>query len=201
MPYDYDIVASYPSIMRELLDTRHFKWVQADHYVPEAVYGYCQCRVQIFDEVQVSPIIQRDSRGNLTTPTGMWETYLTKGELDFITKWKLGSWLIRDGWWAVPVSAKRSKPLEVVIDRLLKQKDSENKLVSHLAKQMSVGCHGKFGEDWGDKFGPHFMPCFFAEISTQNRLKVAEFLYEHKLQDSLIHISTDGVLVDKEVEL
>ncbi|GAH26694.1 unnamed protein product, partial [marine sediment metagenome] len=40
---------------------------------------------------------------------------------------------------------------------------------------------------------------WFAEISTQVRLQVAQFIYEHKLQESLIHIGVDGVLLSKPV--
>lgn len=199
--YDYDIIASYPSVMKDLIDTRNCDWVQSDKYQPQAIYGYCKCKVMIYPDVQVSPIIYEDSQGNLSTPTGVWETCLTKSELDFMDKWDIGVYEIQDGWWAMPRDNKRSKPLEVVINRLLAYRENENKLVSWLAKQMAVGVHGKFGEDWGDKFGPHFNPCWFAEISTQIRLKVAEFIYEHELEDNLIHVATDGVLVDREVEL
>ena len=197
--YDYDIVASFPSIARDLIDIRHCEWIKADHYIPEAIYGYCKCLVTIFPDIQVSPIICTDEQGNLSTPTGTWETYITKGEMDFMTKWKLGSWLMRDGWWAV--SQKKITPLKIPMDRLLAYKDSEDKLVRMLAKRMSVGAYGKFGEEWTERFGRHFNPCWFAEISTQVRLQVAEFIYKHKLQENVIHVSVDGVLLDKGVKL
>lgn len=198
--YDYDIVASFPTIAKDLIDIRHCNWIKTEAYVEEAIYGYCKCKVIIHQTTQVSPIIYTDEEGNLSTPTGTWETYLTKAELDFIRDWEIGIYFIIDGWWAVP-KWKPSKPLEHVMNRLLAYKDHEDELVRFLAKRMSVGIYGKFGEDWKDRFGPHFNPAWLAEISTQVRLKVAEFIYQNKLESNLIHVSTDGVLLDREVEL
>jgi len=197
--YDYDIVASFPSIARDLIDIRHCDWVKSVSYCSDACYGYCKCKVAIRSDVEVSPIIYQAEDGTLSTPTGKWETYLTKGEIDFIHKWKIGSVLILDGWWAIP-KHKTNKPLEHTMNRLLAYKDSDDELVRRLAKRMSVGVYGKFGEEHKEEFGKHFCPCWFAEISTQVRIQVAEFIYKHKLQESLIHVSVDGVLADKEVE-
>jgi len=196
--YDYDIVASFPSIARNLIDIRHCNWVNSKDYQGDAVYGYVKCTVTIYDWVQVSPIIYETEDGSLLTPTGTWETYLTKGELDFIDKWKIGEYKIIDGWWAI--SERVTRPLRIVMDRLLSHKESSNELVRLLAKRMSVGAYGKFGEEHKEEFGRHFNPVWFAEISTQVRLRVAQFIYKHKLQEHLIHVSVDGVLLSKPVE-
>ncbi|MBA7499240.1 hypothetical protein ES704_01980 [subsurface metagenome] len=195
--YDYDIMASFPSIARDLIDIRHCNWVRANHYIEEAIYGYCKCEVTIYDDTQVSPIIYETEDGSLLTPTGTWETYLAKGELDFIDKWGIGEYKIIDGWWAIPKRVTR--PLRVVMDRLLAYKESDNELVRLLAKRMSVGIYGKFGEEHKEEFGRHFNPVWFSEISTQVRLRVAQFIYERKLQESLIHVSVDGVLLSEPV--
>jgi hypothetical protein len=197
--YDYDIEASFPSIAGQLVDIRHCKWVESNNYIKEALYGYCRCIVTIFDRVKVSPIIYTDVEGNLSTPTGTWQTYLTKGEIDFIEKYKIGKVRILEGWWAT--ARREIRPLAIVMNRLLAYKFHENELVRYLAKRMSVGVYGKFGEERGDRFGRHFNSCWFAEISTQVRLEVAEFIYKNKLEDNLIHIGVDGVLLDKEIKL
>lgn len=196
--YDYDIVASFPSIARNLIDLRHCEWVKSREYQPKAYYGYCRCMVTIYPETTVSPIIHIDGQGNSTTPTGDWDTYLTKGELDFIDKWKIGEYMILDGWWAIP--ERIVQPLAIVMDRLLAYKEKKG-LIGELAKRMSVGIYGKLGEMHKNELGKHFCPVWFTEISTQVRLQVAEFIYKHKLQEHLIHVSVDGVLVDKEIEL
>ena len=101
---------------------------------------------------------------------------------------------------------KMNKPLAEPIDRLLAYKQRTG-LQSALAKRMSVGIYGKLGEERKDKFGPYFNPCWFAEISTQVRLQVAEWLYSNGIGPGdnegykhLLHISVDGALLDCPIE-
>lgn len=199
--YNYDLKSSFPMVASNLLDIRECNWIQADHYIDEAVYGYAKCRVTINDDVVVSPIMAEEGR-SLISPTGSWNDVLSKGELDFIAKWKIGSYVVEDGWWAVKKNKWRlNKPLEIPVKRALEYKE-QGGLKGMLAKRMSVGnFYGKFGEEWEDTFGPHFSPCWFAEISITVRLQVAEFIYRHNLQDNLIAVGIDGVLSDKEVRL
>jgi hypothetical protein len=201
--FDYDLASAFPTVAKDLIDTRDCKWIQSDKIVKEAVYGYVKCKVVINDWVMVSPIIM-DIGDGLISPTGDWETYLTKSELEFIDKHGIGKYTIKDGWWAVPRVIRRqglNKPLFTPMTKLLEFKQRTG-LQSLLAKRMSTGVYGKFGEERTEEFGEHFNPCWFAEISTQTRLKVAEFLYAHGVgpgkgegYDSLIHIGVDGVLL------
>ena len=100
--HDYDIVSAFPSVARDLVDIRHCEWIEFSEYQPDAIYGYVRCEVTIYDWVMVSPIIHRGEDGSLISPTGHFEEYLTKGELDFIDKWKIGKYKILEGWWAMP---------------------------------------------------------------------------------------------------
>jgi len=100
--YDYDIVSAFPSVARDLVDIRCLEWVESSEYQPEAIYGYCKCEVTIYDWVMVSPILKEDEDGGLVSFVGTCdEMYLTKGELDFIDKWKIGEYKILEGWWAI----------------------------------------------------------------------------------------------------
>ena len=100
-----------------------------------------------------------------------------------------------------------NKPLAKPLDKLLAYKQRTG-LQSALAKRMSVGAfYGKFGEERKDEFGPYANFVWFAEISTQVRLKVAEFLYEHGIGPGdnegykhLLHVSIDGFLLDCPIE-
>ncbi len=197
--YDYDIIASFPTVAKNLIDIRHCEWIEDNNYQANAIYGYCKGEVTIYDHIKVSPIIHEAEDGKLTTPTSTWNTYLTKSEIDFILKWDLGQFESEEGWWAIP--RQMNKPLGIPMDRLLAFRNNDNKLIKMLAKRMSVGIYGKFGEEHKEKFGKHFNSCWFAEISTSVRLQVAEFIYKHKLQDNLIHVSVDGILVDKEIKI
>lgn len=100
--YDYDIIASFPTVARDLIDIRHCEWIKSNEYQANAVYGYCKGKITIHDWVTVSPIIYEAEDGSLLTPTGIWDTYLTKGEIDFVNKWGIGKFEIEEGWWATP---------------------------------------------------------------------------------------------------
>ncbi len=206
--YDYDMTSAFPRVAAKLYDTRGCDWVESEEYQPKAVYGYCKGIVTIHDWVMVSPIIYIGENGGSLSATGNWETYLTKGEIDFIKKWGIGEFKIENGYWAIPKNPGRKlpQPFEHIVDRLLEWK-KKGGLEGDLAKRMSVGgAYGKLGEEHETEFGKHFSPCWFAEISTQTRLAVAEWLYKHGIGQAdnegykhLIHISVDGVLLDKEV--
>ena len=103
-------------------------------------------------------------------------------------------------------TSKLLKPLQEPMDKLLTYKQRTS-LQSALAKRMSTGIYGKFGEERASEFGPYFNPCWFAEISTQVRLQVAEELYLHgigpennKGYKHLLHVSIDGFLLDCPIE-
>ena len=98
------------------------------------------------------------------------------------------------------------RPLDNPMTKLLTYKQRTG-LQSALAKRMSTGIYGKFGEERKDEFGPYFNPVWFAEISTQVRLGVAEELYSHGIGPGdnegykhLLHISVDGFLSDCPIE-
>lgn len=196
----YDLNSSFPNIAKNLIDTRHYEWVHRKDWGWTDYYGYAKCIVTINDNIKVSPIIQIDEEGNQTTPTGAWETYLTLEEIRFILDWQIGEVKILDGWWLTPRTGTITYPLKKPMEKLLAYKDSDDELVRRLAKRMSVGIYGKFGEEWNYRFAPHFNPVYFAEISTQVRLKVAEFIYKRGLQSNVLEVRVDGVLLDIEVK-
>jgi len=139
--------------------------------------------------------------GSLTTRNGSYITYLNKGKIDFINRWKIGNAEVIDGYWAIPKQKEIPRPLALPLMALLKYKECSG-LQALLAKQMSVGVYGKLGEQRnGEKKTPYFNPCWFAEISNQTSIEVGNFIYEHRLQEHVIHISVDGILSDKEVIL
>ena len=206
MVYDYDLSSAFPNIAKDLIDTRDCSWVHDKAYIMGAIYGFVKCKVTIYDWVMVSPII-KDTEEALISPVGTWETYLTKGELDFIMKWGIGEFEILDGWWAFTTRKALKKPLLIPMEKLLKYKQG-SEIQKLLAKRMSTGIYGKLGEERAEEFGPYFNPVWFAEISTQARLQVAEFLYSHDIgpgdnegYKSLIAIGVDGVMLSKPVAL
>lgn len=190
-----DIVSSFPSVAKELIDVRQCDWINTVEWHPEAAYGYCNGRVTIYDDVQVSPIIYRDENCELCTPTGTWETILTKQEIEFINKWNIGKFEIYDAWWGIPNVKIPRKPLKLILESLLQYK-AKGGLQTLLAKRCSVGIYGLQGQEMTYEVGEYWNPVWFAEISTQIRLKDAEFIYQNNIQKNLIHIGVDGIVID-----
>jgi len=137
--YDYDMVSAFPKVAAKLYDTRACDWVESGEYQPKAVYGYCKGVVTIYDWVMLSPIIYIAESGDSLSAIGTWETYLTKAEIDFISKWGIGEFKIENGWWAIPekLGRKLPQPLEHIVNRLLKWKEIGG-FGAELAKRMSV---------------------------------------------------------------
>lgn len=193
--YDYDLSSAFPNIAKDLYDIRQMKWIQSKEHQPGAVYGYAKVRVTIYPTTTVSPIMTQIDE-NLVCPVGTWEDWYTIGELAFIKNWNIGEYQIIDAWWAIPIFAlnRMRKPLQEPLDALLEYRKHTG-LQSALAKRMAAGVYGKFGEERLEEFGQHFNPCYFAEISTECRLKVAAFIYLN--QQTPLHIGVDGVIFEQ----
>ena len=205
--FAYDLVSAFPNVVKELIDIRDCYWKKTKVYQEKAIYGYVKARMTIYDWVMVSPIIQETEEG-LISPVGTWEGYFTKGELDFVLKWKIGEYRILEGYWALPrPNIELRKPLLEPMTKLLEYKQG-SELQKLLAKRMAAGIYGKLGEEREEEFGPYFLPCWFAEASTQPKLQVGEFLYEHGIgprdnegYSKLCHIGVDGVMLTEPVKI
>lgn len=206
--WDYDMVSCFPTIAAELYDMSKFNWERSELFYPEAFYGYCKGIIRINKNVKLHPFIYKrtEADGNLHsyTPVGTWETYLTKAEIDFLYKWKLGEFELIDGWFGFPKKSGLSQPYRKPIADLMKWKNHKNKLVSRLGKLQANGLYGVQGEwrdtEEGEVPGPHANFLVFAEISSRARLHVADWIYRHKLVNNVVYISVDGVATDREVE-
>jgi len=211
---DFDICSAYGSELAKLIDFRYGKWISDDDYVkimyklPKPIYGYCKGTVTITKPF--SPILYK-SNSQTYTPTGSWETYLTKNEIDFINKWNLGIFKIEDGWWWIPeYSPFRNSPYESVeyeaqnilhpftktIHKLYTQKQqASSDFEANIVKRIMSGIWGKLGEYTEKGFGELFNPVWCAEVETNIRLKVAEFVLANNLQEHLLSVVVDGVLM------
>lgn len=196
--WEYDVSGAYPNIMRYLYDPRYMEVLQSPDYQPEAVYGFCKYEGEIDRRVKVCPIIYIDQSGSHSTPVGYRKDFISKDELDFTSRFHLGHLDIIDGYWLFMKT--EVQPLEHVLKRLLEFKTSPIPLVQFLAKEMSVGIYGKFGQEFRGGVGDFFNPIWFAETSIQCRLKVGEFIYKNKCWDNLIQVRKDSVMVDRPLE-
>lgn len=220
---DFDIRSAYGSELAQLIDFRYGKWI---HGIPEniyctnAIYGYCKGIVTI--NKPFSPIFYKSNRTNFT-PTGTWETVLTKNEIDFIRKWKLGTFEIKDGWWRIPneeteqfgnnLATGITKTLLDIINRPLlpmihnlysKKQQSSSSFEDNIIKRIISGIWGKMIEILPEnaqkrllKQGEKYIlnPVWACQTEVGVRLRVAEFILSNNLQDNILSITVDGVLI------
>lgn len=205
--FDYDLRSAYPSEAMKLIDLRLGAWHQSKEYMKEAVYGYCRCAVTI--EENFSPIVKSYNDRNYT-PSGSFETSLTKAEIDFILQWQIGSVTILDGWWwTCPLTLKNAPnrrvngqssviPLSDEVTRLYGLKSTTSGVKKDIIKRIMAGSYyGVFIEMRGDEFGDMFLPPYAAEIEANTRLKLAGLCYEANVTP--LHVTVDGLITEKEI--
>lgn len=196
--YHYDIQSAFPYHASQLYSIKHTETTKSDRIIP-AHWGFLKGQVTIYKGTRVSPIIYTEEDGSLSTPTGTWEDTLTLDEVNFIYKHKLGSFKVKDGWFVkfkAPV-----KPLEIPLQKLFNYR-AKSEYIKKIVKDMAVGVYGKFIELHEDgTVGKYYNPLWGAMISTKARLQVADFIYRNKMQSSLVHVSVDGILSTKDIEI
>jgi len=116
--YDYDLNAAYPTEVKNLLniDSASGDWKFTHQWEPTAKYGFALAYVDIDPKAQVSPIMIRKN-GGLYTGVGEWIGHITKDEIEFIYKYKLGRVRIISGWWFFPTIA--TKPFLKELNKFL----------------------------------------------------------------------------------
>lgn len=190
--FDYDLVAAYPSIAKELGDTRQCKFVKSSNYVRDADWGFAKGKITV--EAPISPIMYFDGERYIN-PIGTWEDIFTLEEVRWLERWHAGTFQIQDGWFLFFDS--KAKPFEASLDRLFGYRQT-NDLMDRVAKAISIGIYGKFAEEHEDgSYGKYFNPFYAAVVTSRARLKVADFIYENQLQENVVAVNVDGCLVDK----
>ena len=197
--HGYDVQSCFAYHASQLYNIKYARFAKSKFLCEGADWGFIRGKITINDDMAVSPIL-RNTNGQVLNPYGTWEDVITLDEWHFIDKWKIGHFEPIEGWYIkfdAPV-----RPLEIPLQRLF---DLRNKggLVKLLAKRIANGCcYGKFIESHDDgTVGRYYNPLWAAMVSTRGRLQVAEFIYEHNLQDSLVHVGVDGLLTTKHVRI
>ena len=170
--YRYDMVSAYPSVIRGLVDLSLGVWehtkVRPEHFV----YGYVFARVFI-PKMHISPVVFKSANGGIFHPHGIWWTYLTAKEIDWIVTH--GGWAeIKDAWWFVP--STEVMEFSGVVDKFFKVKRdaSADSMEQWTAKVALAGMYGKFLQHRGGRGGRLYNPVYAAEITSAVRLKVAD---------------------------
>jgi len=192
--YDYDIDSAYPNEVAKLIacDSRVGEWVHRDEYVEGAEYGFCRALITVVPALGgVSPIRFRKPTGRLFSPFGSWVGFITKDEIDYIDRSKLGKVDIIEGWWFVP--RLRVHPFLRSVNRLLEMRDASKKndpVLAAIMKSISVRVNGHFLQKYqtldtiispvtGREIpefvaGPLFNPVYACTVMTRTKIKLAE---------------------------
>jgi len=201
--WNYDLCSAYPSQIAKLLDLRLGKWIQSNQYVPEAKYGYCSGTISINKDVEFTPLIYRQDSPQglpaLHTPVGKYQTFITKAEIDFLYRWKQGTFEIENGWWWIP--AEEKYPLRGLVNWLFLEKEKRVGNTQTVIKRVMAAMFGKMLEIRNDDFGSMFNPVWAAEVETNTRLEVADFVLRNRLVKDLVHVAVDNAILTRPVEL
>lgn len=205
--FEFDVKSSYPAIARRLPSLQYATYTKAKRILGEHEiiqeeapnWGFLKGIVTIYDGVKISPIFYDDGT-SLSQRTGTWETFITLHDYKFIKKWGIGEFKIEDGYFikfTAPVY-----PMEIPLKRLFNQR-GQGGLVNDIAKRISTACgYGKFLEKHDDgKPGHFYNPPYASMVNSLANIQVAEFIYENKLQDDVVHIGVDSVISTKEAKL
>jgi len=205
--FEYDIKAAYPAIARRLPSLQYARYAKAKRILGEHEiireespdWGFLKGVVTIYDGIKISPIFYDDGVTR-SQRTGSWETYITLHDYRFIKKWGIGDFKIEDGYFikfTAPVY-----PLEIPLKRLFNQR-GQGGLVNSIAKRISTACgYGKFLEKHDDgTVGHYYNPPYASMVNSMANIQVAEFIYNNKLQDDVVHIGVDSVVSTKEAKL
>ncbi len=209
--FDYDMVAAYGSIAATLPDLRDLNYWKATKLGdreraavlgivkgkftldPDAEYAHCSPIIGMVGELPGNPL------GKLPT-----DCY-TLAQVKFVEDYGLGTFRMKDGWFAEPSADTVRYPLREVMVQLYESR-AISPLAGKVAKSIANSLVGKMietrvGRD-GMVYGPLRNDLYHATITSQARIEVARFLIEHEVKaDELCCIQTDGVKLTRDIPL
>lgn len=188
--FDYDIISAYGSEVAKLYHTGAATYQKSDSFVKGAHWGYLKGKAKI--DAPISPIILDDG----SCLVGEKEVETTLDVVRCIYKYQLGSFDLHDGWFLTFKHGQR--PFKIPMERLFNERNSKG-LRKAIAKQLGASFWGKFAEYHpGDSnpFGKYANLFYAAQITNGINIELVKFILDNNLLDALIHIRTDGVLLD-----
>ena len=181
--YQYDLTSAYPSFIRDLPNTscgtvKHSnEWVECD-------WGIVKSTLETTAKV---------------IPVNKNAKYFTTEEIEWVEEHKLGKFTIEDGWY---FSFDKSRPYQALVEGLLKERKSKDKIVSTLAKKIAQGLSGKLDQYNSDlSYGELYNPILALMVRSRCRLKVGNFIYDNGLQDDVVKVLVDSVYTTKQVDI
>lgn len=198
--WDVDLVSAFPDAMANIIDCSpaNGEWVHDKVQPQGAALGFAKGMLTI--SKNISPIVFVDIYGNQINHKGSSPFIIAKPELDIIREFEIGEMKdIEDGHWFVPIN--EVYPAKQFIEWLYKQRN-KSAFLNWVIKSAMVGMYGKLLQVYKDDVAsPFFCPVIASTIESMVRAKDTRFIYSNHLEENVLHVATDGVLVDKEVDI
>ncbi len=179
--YHYDLTSAYPYFISNLPDTRHGTMSRRRK---DCEWGIMKGNLHLLDGIM---------------PVDKNSEYFTTEEIDWVERHNAGDFEFEDGWF---FNFNGGRPYQAIINKLLEARQTDNTMVSTLAKKISQGISGKLDQYNEDgSMGELYNPILAAMVRSRCRIAVADFIYDNNLRDSLIEVKVDGVTAIKKLEL
>jgi len=192
--HQYDLTGAYPAVIARLPSTVGCRCEHATEKLDWSTWGLVRGEVNI--TADVSPLVYEDADGNRINPKGQWFGTFTTREIDFLTRWKLGTFNLVEGWF---FEFGSEMPYEKGMRWLYLQRgQAKDKRISYIFKKMAQGVSGKLDEtheaNSKEPLGSYYNPILACMVRSETRLAVGEFIYQHGLVSDLVAVLVDSVL-------
>jgi hypothetical protein len=158
-------------------------------------------------QTQVSPVRFRKKTGRLFGPYGTWVGYITKDEIDYLKRWKLGKVEVLYGWWFI--AHTRVHPFMRSVQRMLEIRESarsKDPVMSALMKSLAVRVNGQFLQKYESVTGEYivgamFNPVYACTVMTRTKLKLAEMARQVRVYGGrVLAITVDGLVATRALD-
>lgn len=189
--YDVDLSCAYGSVLTKVPYFRNAKFIKTDGRIPKGAYwGIFKGDIDIQSEI--SHIVGIDDK----CYRGKRDEIITTTDLAILNKWNIGTFKPRECWFVV------FNKLDYVFDKPMRDiynlRGSGNELQDRIAKNINASTWGRFIQRYGERLGDYYFPPIASMVTSKIRCMVADFIYSHGLQDSLISVTVDGLLSEKD---
>lgn len=195
--YHYDLRGAYPYFVTRLPDTDkcHVKfstnWLRAD-------WAICKAEVDVIADK--TPIVYDTDDGGHILPLGKRTDIFTKEELLWLRDHKVAHIKFIDGYFFKWLN--KWMPYYKPVINLYRMRDTDDKMVAHIARRIAQGISGKLDQsNFDGSYGDFYNPVLAAITRSRCRLAVGDFIWNNNLMDDLIAVQVDGVFTTKKVAL
>ncbi len=195
---DADLCAGYPSLIAKLPDISDATFFESDTMPDRYSYGLLIGDLEVIRNV--SPF--QDANGIHFKGLKRDFTISTDG-LWLINRYG-GNFTLKHGLF-IDIPHPYQYPFRETMEHLYLMRDYPDKLVSDIAKGISVGIYGMLtqrypkGDGW--KLGDNFNSIYGRMVTDRCSLRVADLIYRHELENRVINITVDGLLTEGNLDI